>query len=207
MTQNPIMQKAEGSQLARRRGRQTFLGLAALFFVPLALSFWLYYSGGWRPARSTNHGEIITPALRLEKAALSKPDGSSARVELLTGQWSLLYLGAGQCDADCQHTLYVMRQTRLTLANDMTRVRRVFIATSNCCNVDFFNREHAGLEVVAASDPATRDFLAQFPQTDRSHSIFVVDPLGNLMMRFDARQNPQGLKSDLTQLLKLSHIG
>ncbi len=192
---------------ARRRGRTIFLGLAALFFVPLLLSFWLYYSGGWRPALSTNHGELIAPAVPLERAVLSKPDGSAARTDLLTGRWTVVYLGAGNCDADCKQALVVMRQTRLTLANEMTRVGRLFIATSDCCNLDFLNREHEGMEVVAATNASARDFLAQFPKADQTHSLYVVDPLGNLMMRFDARQNPKGLQSDLIKLLKLSHIG
>lgn len=191
----------------RRRGRVTLIGLALLFFVPLGISFWLYFSGGWRPSSSTNHGVLITPARPLEKAALSKPDGSSARVDLLTGKWNMVYLGDGQCDADCKHTLFVMRQTRLTLANEMQRVGRVLIATAHCCNTVFLQQEHPGLEVVAAEDPGTRDFLAQFPDQDRSNSIYIVDPLGNLMMRFDARQPPKGLQTDLTKLLKLSHIG
>jgi hypothetical protein len=50
-------------------------------------------------------------------------------------------------------------------------------------------------------------FVAQFPSTDLSHSVYVVDPLGNLMMRFDARQDPDGLLDDMKKLLKLSHIG
>lgn len=191
----------------KRRGRMTLVGLALLFFVPLGLSFWLYYAGGWRPASGTNHGELITPARHLELAALSNPDGSTARIDLLTGKWNLVYLGDGACDADCQHTLYVMRQTRLTLADEMTRVGRVMIATSHCCNTQFIEREHPGLELVSAQDQGDRDFLAQFPAADRSNSIYIVDPLGNLMMRFDARQPPKGLQSDLTKLLKLSHIG
>jgi hypothetical protein len=100
-----------------------------------------------------------------------------------------------------------MRQTRQLLAADMDRVQRVFIARADCCDLDYLSKEHAGLEVVRADDPTTRDFFAQFPAKDPSHSIYVVDPLGNLMMRFDARENPKGLLSDMKKLLKLSHIG
>jgi hypothetical protein len=61
---------------------------------------------------------------------------------------------------------------------------------------------------VLRTDPATMSaFVAQFPSTDLSHSVYVVDPLGNLMMRFDARQDPDGLLDDMKKLLKLSHIG
>jgi hypothetical protein len=190
------------------RGRRTLLGLAALFFVPLAIAFYLYYAGGWRPAGSTNHGELIDPARPLEDVAFTLPDGTtSARAGLLRGKWSLVYLGAGSCDAACQRALWVMRQTRLLLAEDMSRVQRVFISTRACCNEEFLKKEHPGLDVVQAVDPAAIELLTQFPTDDQANMVFVVDPLGNLMMRADARKDPKGLLTDLQKLLKLSHIG
>jgi cytochrome oxidase Cu insertion factor (SCO1/SenC/PrrC family) len=136
------------------------------------------------------------------------PDGTtSARVGLLREKWSLVYVGPGSCDAACQRALWVMRQTRLLLAEDMSRVQRVFLSTRACCNEEFLNKEHMGLETVQAVDPAAIELLAQFPQDNQANMIFIVDPLGNLMMRFDARQEPKGLLSDLQKLLKLSHIG
>ena len=58
-----------------------------------------------------------------------------------------------------------------------------------------------------ATGPGRRRCCAQFPADERAHTLFVVDPLGNLMMSYDARQNPQGLLEDLKKLLRLSHIG
>ncbi len=200
------MSKAE--RAAVTRGRRTLLGIAALFFVPLASSFWLYYSGGWRPSGSTNHGELITPARPLPDVAFTLPDGTtSARAGLLRGKWTLLYLGGGGCTDDCRQALWTIRQTRQLLAEDIDRVQRVFIVRRDCCNTGFLAKEHPGLEVVKADDPSTGEFFALFPGVEPTHSIYVVDPLGNLMMRFDARENPKGLLSDLKKLLKLSHIG
>ncbi len=208
MTTTTTGPTSAAERAAVTRGRRTLIGLAALFFVPLALSFWLYYSGGWRPAGSTNHGELITPARSLPEVAFTLPDGTtSARSGLLRGKWTLLYIGAGNCGEDCRKTLWTIRQTRQLLAEEMDRVQRVFIARERCCDVEFLGREHQGLEVVQAVDPSTQDFFALFPGTDPAHSIYVIDPLGNLMMRFDARENPKGLLSDLKKLLKLSHIG
>jgi hypothetical protein len=100
-----------------------------------------------------------------------------------------------------------MRQTRLSLNNEMSRVERVFLTTGNCCARDFLAHEHQGLIVLDATDPAGTRLLHQFPADGRPYSLFVVDPLGNLMMSYDSRQNPKGLLEDLQKLLRLSHIG
>ena len=182
----------------RRRNLRTILALAALFLVPLAASFWLYYGAGWRPAATTNHGELIEPPRPLPTLVLPKVFGE---------HWALVYVGDGRCDPDCRQALYVMRQTRLELNSDMTRLQRVFLVTGDCCDRAFLEREHPGLQVVDASGAAAQPLLAQFPSEDRAHSVYIVDPLGNLMMRHDARRNPRGLFEDLKQLLRLSHIG
>ena len=119
----------------------------------------------------------------------------------------IVYIGDGACNEACQRALWTIRQTRLLLAEDMKRVQRVFIATSDCCNTEFLEREHRGLDVVQPLDPAARELVAQFPAEQRDTTVFVVDPLGNLMLRFDTRQNPKGLLKDIEKLLKLSHIG
>jgi len=97
-----------------------------------------------------------------------------------------------------------MRQTRLSLNNEMARVERVFLVTSNCCARDFLAHEHPGLRVFLAEGDSV---LNVFPVEARAQSLFIVDPLGNLMMRYDVRQDPKGLLQDLKKLLSLSHIG
>lgn len=203
---------------SKTAGRGALIGLAALFFVPLLGAFWLYYAGGWRPAGSTNYGELITPARPLPAATFVHPDGGAVRADLLRGKWTLLYIGDGACDEACSKALWTIRQTRLLLAEDMDRVQRVFVAETGCCNREFLAREHPGLETVTASGDSAGAWLAQFPRgtvpasataatVNSKEFIYVIDPLGNLMMRFDVAENPKGLLKDLERLLKLSHIG
>ena len=179
----------------RARNLRTLGALAALFVLPLAVAFFAYYGTSWRPAARVNHGVLITPVVALP--ALSE----------FRGHWSLVYVGDGACDADCRRTLYVMRQTRLGLNNDMTRVERVFLVSGNCCAREFLAREHPGLKVLAAGGAPGTALLQEFPAAGRAYSLYIVDPLGNLMMSYDARQNPHGLLEDLKKLLRLSHIG
>ena len=188
---------------ARRRGRQVLLLIGALFLVPLAISFALYY-GQWRPSGSSSKGELITPARPLDAAGLKQADGQPASGKVLIGKWSLIYIGDGACDTACRTALVLGRQTRLALNNEMQRVQRVFLATDHCCDSAYFAAEQPGLIALDAS--AAPQLLAQFP-ADRAHSLFIVDPLGNLMMRHDAAQTTEDLLSDLKKLLRLSHIG
>ena len=193
----------------RASGRGALIGLAALFFLPLLGAFWLYYAGGWRPAGSTNHGELISPATPLAETRFVNLDGSTADPEVFRSKWTLLYIDDGACDAACRQTLWTIRQSRLLLAEDMDRVQRVFVAEANCCDTAFLSGEHPGLITLQFSGEADQAWLGQFPRdaSDSTPYIFVVDPLGNLMMRFDATQNPKGLLEDINKLLKLSHIG
>ena len=199
----------------RARNLRTLAALAALFLLPLALAFFTYYGTGWRPGAHVNHGQLITPARPLPTVALPALAGTGVATGRTPGpqappfrrRWSLVYVGAGGCDADCREALYVMRQTRLALDNDMTRVERVFLASDACCDPAFLAREHAGLQVLDASGPAARPLLAEFPAAGREHMLFIVDPLGNLMMSYDARTSPRGLLEDLKKLLALSHVG
>jgi hypothetical protein len=187
--------------VARPKRGVLLLLLLLLFFAPLLLAFVLYYGSGWRPTARTNHGELIEPARTLPLATLPQLAG------VLTGKWSLVYAGRGDCDADCRDTLYFMRQTHFGLANLMPRVQRVFLVTAGCCDRDYLAREQPGLITLNADGAAGAALLAQFPPERRASGIFVVDPRGNLMMRYDAHDDPKGLRNDLKKLLALSHIG
>ena len=179
-----------------RRNRGTLYVLIALFFLPLGVAFFLYYGAGWRPAGQTNHGELLSPLRALPADATA-----------LRGKWALVYVGEGRCDEVCRTALIFSRQTRLSLNQEMLRLDRFFIATGECCDRAYLDSVQLGLKLIEVPDAAASALVRSFPETDRAHSLFVVDPLGNLVMRYDVRQSPKGLLSDLQKLLKLSHIG
>lgn len=192
----------------RARNLRMLALLAGLFLLPLVLAFCMYYGTGWRPARLVNHGELITPPRPLPAVAL--PAGLPAQdvpTDLFRHKWTLAYIGDGRCEPACRAALYTMRQTRLALNNDMTRVVRVFLVTADCCAAQFLRREHPGLVVLDASAAPAGQWLGNFPPAAREHSVYIIDPLGNLLMRYDTRQNSRGLLEDLKKLLMLSHIG
>ncbi len=194
-----------------RSNRRPVLLLLVLFAAPLAGAFWLYYGSSWRPALRTNHGELITPvtlpALALPLAGAG-PDHALAAAAVLRGKWTLLVIGQGEsgCDAACRNTLVYARQTWLSLAQLAPRSQRVLLAGAGCCDLEYLQREHAGLIALDASGSEAAPLLRLVPAVGDG-AIFVVDPLGNLMMRYDVHQDPKGLREDLKKLLELSHIG
>ena len=185
-----------------RRQRRLLIGLAFLFFAPLAVSFYLYYGpAGWRPGNRVNHGDLIDPPRPL-------PDGS---LPVLKGKWTLLYVGAGSCSARCRSDLYETRQVRIALNRDMDRVQRVFIALGDCCDRQFLHAEHPDLLTVRATADAA-PLLGLLPAFDgiapaAADRIYLIDPLGNLMMSYSPDAKPKGMLTDLKRLLGLSHVG
>jgi hypothetical protein len=193
----------------RARNLRTLALLGGLFLLPLALAFCTYYGSAWRPMGQVNHGTLVSPPRPLPSVTLSQilppPLPGAAVAPLFHEQWSLVYIGGGECAQSCREALFVMRSARLALNTDMGRVAQVFLADGACCEAALLAREFPGVRVLDAQ--AAPALLANFPAANREHTLFVVDPLGNLMMSYDARQNSRGLLEDLQKLLRLSHIG
>ena len=202
------------NDLRRRRGRRQLLILAAIFFVPLAVAFWLYYGGsGWRPVGGTNKGDLIDPAVPLPAVPLTTADGTRTPADFLRGSWTVAYLGDGACDERCRKALYLSRQTRIALNKDIDRVQRVFLATGGRVDAAFLAAEHPDLTVVlVGGDPDSQALLAQIPALGgvapaTAGRLYLVDPLGNLMLSYSTASPDKALLTDVKKLLRLSHIG
>ena len=123
----------------------------------------------------------------------------------------------GPCAELCRARLYDTRQVRLALDRDMKRVQRVWIADSGCCDAQFLREQHADLITIRVS-AAAAPLLALLPRADTSSAadaasapkgprVYLVDPLGNLMMFYAADAKPKGMLQDLKRLLRLSSVG
>ena len=199
-----------------QRQRRVLIGLALMFFAPLGLAFYLYYGHGtWRPGGRVNTGDLIDPVRPLPALTLPLWDSGNTDPNFLKGKWTLLYVAFGPCAEPCRNRLYDMRQIRLALDRDMKRVQRVFIADSGCCDAQFLHQMHPDLIAIRAG-AAAEPLLTLLPALDRLTGtegtavpprVYLIDPLGNLMMSYAAGAKPKGMLQDLKRLLRLSSIG
>jgi len=217
-----------------RRQRRVLVGIALMFFAPLAVCFYLYYGPvGWRPGGRVNAGDLIEPPRPLPMLALPLLEGGASQPDLLRRKWTLLYAPTGRCAELCQESLYHTRQVRIALDRDMNRVQRVMIATDGCCDLAFLHAQHPDL-IAVRSGPEAERLLAQFPgrpspdalspgagvagtagvsgaagtsSTPDAPRVYLIDPLGNLMMSYAAESKPKGMLEDMKRLLRLSSIG
>ena len=195
-----------------RRQRRLLIVLALMFFAPLGLAFYLYYGHGtWHPGGHVNAGDLIQPARPLPSLSLPLWGAGTTDPNFLKRKWTFLYVAAGPCAEACRTRLYDTRQVRLALDRDMARVQRVFVAEPDCCDARWLHEQHPDLITVRAG-AAVAPLLALLPGWDgatfaAAPRVYLIDPLGNLMMSYAADAKAKGMLEDMKRLLRLSSIG
>lgn len=180
-----------------RKTRRILLLLAAISLAPFVGSLLLYFL--WQPQSFTNYGELL-PVQPLGGAVVKRTDGSVFRFEELRGKWTFLMVDSGICDDYCRSKLYLMRQIRLTQGKDQDRIERLWMVQDGQQPEAGVVSQYQGTrEVVAAAGEVER----LLPATARDH-VYVVDPFGNLMMRFPRDADLRRVKRDVSKLLKAS---
>ena len=183
------------------QGRLQLIMVALIFLGPLLVAFWLYYGSDWRPDEQTIHGHLLSPAIQLPDNPLRMD--SDAR---LRNVWSLIVVAPADCGEACQNVLYETRQVVQALERDSQRVQRVWIVEGGEPDLHFVMAEHPNLLLVDASASVGADILRRIDARSEV-DIFLVDPLGNLMMSFPLDTGMRGMHSDMKRLLKFSKIG
>ena len=209
-----------GRHSARRQkgflsSRQGLVLLLLIFLAPVFVAWVMHHSGegGWKPSGSTNHGILVHPARQL-----SLPSGIHAGEvplnDFLRGKWTLMYFGDADCDEVCRSSLYNMRQVRLAQNEEMRRVQRLFLLRSDTLPEalsSMLEQEHPGMAVAQVTagqaEQIAPDFLIDGVPMQGAERVYIIDPLGNLMMYYPPGAEPGGMLKDLQKLLKYSQIG
>lgn len=195
------------------RGRWTLIALTLIVALPMLVSVVLYLSD-WRPqGKSVHFGELIQPARPLPELSLRGPDGAPVSIESLRRHWQLVYVGQGDCDRSCEAALDHIHRVRLTMGKEMRRVELAYVAVDGT-PVQWQNlaERHPGLRVLAVDGKSVPALYAALAGNDGrvpapGTHLFLVDPIGNLVLRYAADADASGIRKDLTRLLRLSQVG
>ncbi|MEE4184578.1 MAG: hypothetical protein V2J12_02290 [Gammaproteobacteria bacterium] len=183
------------------QGRLILLAIAAAFILPIIAAVYLYFSPeGWRPGGYTQYGTLLRPPVTLPETPLL----GDADAPVLREVWSMLVVAPASCDADCEAALVKIRQIRLALGPKMTRMQTVLLTRNPAILTPELQAEHPRLIITAPESAAA--VLPLIPAYNNAE-VFLVDPFGNLMMRYPSDADMGGIRKDLGQLLKLSTIG
>lgn len=207
----PALQEIDPEK--RRRSRIKLVSIFAIFAIPLILaSIYLHLvrnSGG--TIGDTSRGQLISPAVPLTDFSLQTAD-AQFNLDSVRGVWTMLYIPMGDCLDTCEKNLYHMRQVRLALNHRMDRVQRAVLMQSPEQISAALLAEHPGL--VAATGSATEQVqlsgqidAAQQGMDPLADAIYIIDPFGNVMLRFPPDLEPKSMLKDIKHLLKVSRIG
>jgi cytochrome oxidase Cu insertion factor (SCO1/SenC/PrrC family) len=181
--------------------RAKMLLIAALFALPIVASFITYHFV--KPAPTGNYGELLLPPATISAHVYSRLDGTPFRFDAMRGKWTVVVSDSGACPEACRAKLTAVRQARLALGREAGRVARVFVADDLAAPDASAFAEFAGTEVVRT--PVALK-VPSGATNDRAH-IYLVDPLGNVMMRWPAAPDAKRMMQDLKRLLKASQVG
>lgn len=180
------------------RKRLTLWVILALCAAPMIASYVAYHF--WQPSGHVNYGELLEPR-PLPDAELVALGGERFRFSQLKGSWILVTATDSACDAACRERLVYTRQVRLAQGRESDRIERVWLIGPNTRPEPAVVAEHPGLHIVRDTQNA---LLTALPRTDASDHIYIIDPLGNLMMRFPADPDPRRILKDMSRLLRHS---
>ena len=191
----------------QRRGRLILLCMLIFFITPI-IAVVAMYKLDWRP-KGESIGELVTPAKALTmQQPLVSSDGNVASINLLKDKWSMVYMTA-DCDAQCKDKLHQMRQLHVSLYKEIPRMQRLLFTTVS--DVTEIKQNYPDLLIVNQPKTDIISFSEQFNIHNETSMtagrIYLIDPLGHLIMSYSASTSPSLVRKDITRLMKYSWTG
>jgi len=194
------------AKAARKRGRWMLWLVLLVCASPLIASYFTYYV--LKPEKRNNYGTLVDqrahPLPALHTATL---DGQPMTLAQFKGKWVMLMTAPGACAEACRKQLYTMRQLRLMQGKEMERIERVWLITDREPLDTIVIREFDGTHMLRADPGAVKGWLPVETTTTSDRHIYLIDPLGHLMMRFPQDPEPRKVYKDIYKLLKASAVG
>jgi cytochrome oxidase Cu insertion factor (SCO1/SenC/PrrC family) len=201
----PLETREDAYRDVIRAGRIKMILLFLVCAAPVIASYFTFYV--IKPQSRINYGELVLPVAPVPPAPLKLLDGKPWDLGALKGKWIMLTVDGGACPKICVEKLYKMRQVRATLGKDSDRMENVWLIDDEAQLDTQVIRAYDGTHMVrAGTSPLLQTFRAAAGAAQHDH-VWLIDPLGNLVLRFPKDAEPAKMKKDLERLLKYSRIG
>jgi hypothetical protein len=187
------------------RSKKTFYLLILVFILPFTMALLLHFFD-LKPS-GKSYGHLIQPPKGLQIPALTDIQGHVFKPTRWNKIWSIVTVDSTGCATPCADRLHMLKQVHTSMNKEIDRVQRVLLVPQ-AINGEAYNeiqKKYPDLIILAGADTTMAKFSAEFNAANGG--VFLVDPLGNLMMSYPEKFDPKGLRSDLTRLLKNSWAG
>lgn len=213
-----------GKHRAKRIGL-VYCTLTLIFLIPILLSWYLYYQKDTLGEKTLNYGKLIQPPFPIatfhiynQKGQLLQnqfnPQKLAQTIPTTNRKWLLLLLAPANCPQNCQRTLYMMRQLRLATGAQMNRIERAVLTFHQAKNEPKLNQllknRYPGTQYLYTSKKTFDQIIQQRvkqPYATTMGTVYLVDPLGNIVLSYHPKTNPMHMFKDIERLLKVSQIG
>lgn len=188
-----------------RAGRWRMLLVAAVCFAPVIASYLTYFV--WRPGGSTAYSTLIQPSLAMPALAAKGQDGTIVPLRSLTGQWLLVLAHDAACDTACERLLYTQRQLRDMMGRERDRLDKLWLVLDDAPVAPALQAAlmaNPGMHILRLPREQVAAWLKPAQGHRLEEHLYIVDPLGEWMMRAPANAEPAKLKRDLERLLRAS---
>jgi len=174
------------------------VAIFTVFAAPLALALLVYWRPDWQPADSLARGQLVHPPQPLVSSQLSDLEGRPLDPGLFRGRWTLLYWSADGCAQRCRSQLNALLRICRAEAKGQGRLQRVLAVPELPADL---------AQTLRKADAGLRLVLAERHWTLPDGQVYLIDPLGNLVLHYPAPSPPRDIAKDLARLLRLSGIG
>lgn len=189
----------------KTNGRKILLILAAIFLLPFTIAKTMHLLN-MHPT-SYSYGTLVKPPQALQLATLHDTQGKAFTAQQWQKIWSIVMVDATGCVAACQARVHLLKQVHISLNKDIKRVQRILLvpAAPNVEAYKALQQQYPDLHILVGADAEMVKFAATFNVAGQA--VYLVDPLGKMMMSYPANINPNGIQSDFKRLLKNSWAG
>lgn len=185
-------------------GRKVFLLLALVFVLPFTIAVLLHVLD-IRPS-GKSFGKLISPPVSLVIPTLENSQGKQVTAADWQKKWNIVLIAVTDCDNSCIDKLDLVSRVHASLNKEIDRVQRILIlpTLTTQASIAAIQKKLPDLIILTSADNTANQFATKIKASAPAEGLYLVDPLGNLMMVYPNKIEPKELRGDLVRLLKNS---